>query len=98
MNQKHRPPHGIYKIREMIKLGQCDEAQRCTDENVEFYRDKIGDQQSLFLEAQCRKMGVKPTIANKTGAAAVVARQRAKPLGELLAEDDRSALLRRQAE
>lgn len=61
----HRPPHAEYKIKELIKMGHYDDAQQCTDENVTFYRDKIGDQQSLFLEAQCGKMGVQPTHQNK---------------------------------
>lgn len=58
-NEKYRPPHMPFKIREMIKLGKYDEAQKMTDENVAFYDDKIGEQQDLFLEAQCGKLGVK---------------------------------------
>jgi hypothetical protein len=50
-------------------MGKYDDAQTATDLNVEFYRDKIGDQQSLFLEAQCGKMGVKVTPMNKLAAA-----------------------------
>jgi hypothetical protein len=70
MTTKHRPPHSDLKIRELIALGKCNEAQDCTDENVEFYRDKIGDQQSLFLEAQCVKLGVEPTPEAKVRASA----------------------------
>ena len=60
-SQKHRPPHGVYKIQEMIKLEKYDEAQLCTDENIEFYRAKIEAQQQLYLDAQCGKMGVVTT-------------------------------------
>jgi len=76
MTTKHRPPHGTFKIEEMIKLGQFDDAQRCTDENVEFYRDKIGDQQSLYLKAQCGKLGVEQTPENANRAAAALRSQR----------------------
>jgi hypothetical protein len=64
-NRKFRPPHMAFKIRELIKLGKCDEAQCCTDENVAFYDDKIAEQQDLFIEAQMAKMGLKPTADNK---------------------------------
>lgn len=57
-NVKHRPPHGEFKIKEMIKLGEFDEAQEATDENIEFYREKIERQHELYLEAQQQKMGV----------------------------------------
>lgn len=67
-NTRHRPPHSDYEIKELIKLGKIEDAQHATDINVEFYRDKIGDQQSLFLEAQCVKMGVEPTPSNKIAA------------------------------
>jgi len=66
---KYRPPHMPFKIREMIKLGKYDEAQRCTDENVAFYDDKIAEQQDLFLEAQVAKMGLKLNADTKLAAA-----------------------------
>ena len=68
-NEKHRPPHGKFKIQECIKIGHYDEAQKYTDENVAFYDAKIGEQQDLFLEAQCGKMGVEYNRDNKLGAA-----------------------------
>lgn len=86
MNTKHRPPHAVFKIKELIKIGHHDEAQRYTDENVTFYRDKISEQQDLFLEAQCGKMGVKPTRDN------LLATGSAMPNRPL------PSLLRRQAE
>ena len=55
---KSRPPNAPYKVKEMIKLGLYDEAQAACDENVEFYRAKITDQQDLFLDAQAARMGV----------------------------------------
>ena len=58
MGTKTRPPHAPYKIKEMIKLGEIYEAQKCCDENVSFYRDKITDMQELYVEAQCAQMGV----------------------------------------
>jgi hypothetical protein len=64
-NRKHRPPHMAYKIRELIKLNKFDEAQKCTDENVAFYDEKIGEQQDLFLEAQVAKMGLEWNPDNK---------------------------------
>jgi hypothetical protein len=42
----------------MIEVGEYDEAQKCTDENEEFFRAKITEQGDLFIEAQKRKMGV----------------------------------------
>lgn len=87
MNTKHRPPHAEFKIKELIKIGNHDEAQACTDENVEFYRDKIGDQQALFLEAQCGKMGVKPSRDNLLATGSAMPLRQTKP-----------ALMRRQAE
>lgn len=74
-NKRHRPPHAEYEIRELIKLGKYDEAQEATDINVEFYRDRIGDQQSLFLEAQCARMGVSPTPENKIAVNSGIARR-----------------------
>lgn len=70
MSTKFRPPHLPFKIREMIKLRKFDEAQKMTDENVAFYDAKIGEQQDLFLEAQCGKMGLKMSPENKLAAAA----------------------------
>ena len=61
---KHRPPHATFKIIEMIKLNKHDEAQRCTDENVAFYDQKIAEQQDLYILAQCRKMGLEPNKDN----------------------------------
>ncbi len=63
-NTKHKPPHAAYKIIEMIKLGKHAEAQRCTDENVDFYDEKIREQQDLFVLAQCKKMGLEPNHDN----------------------------------
>ena len=60
-NSRHRPPHGDIKIQELIKLGHYDEAQRYTDENIEFYREKIEHQQELYLDAQMAKMNVQPS-------------------------------------
>ncbi len=68
-NRKFRPPHMAFKIRELIKLNKFDDAQKCTDENVAFYDEKIGEQQDLFLEAQVAKMGLKMTPDNKMAAA-----------------------------
>lgn len=68
-NTKHRPPHATFKIRELIKIGKHEEAQKCTDENVVFYDAKIGEQQDLFLEAQCAKMGLEYNRDNKLAAA-----------------------------
>ena len=65
----YRPPHMPFKIKEMIKLGKYAEAQKCTDENVKFYDEKIAEQQDLFLEAQVAKMGLKQTPENKLAAA-----------------------------
>ena len=96
-SRKSRPPHATFKIRELIKMEKWDEAQTCTDENVEFYRSKIGDQQSLFLAAQCGKLGVRPTAENMNGASRHAQRERARPLGELLAEDEREGRLRANA-
>ena len=56
-NTIHRPPHSEFKIKEMIKIGEFDEAQAATDENVEFYRQKIETQQELYVLAQMGKMG-----------------------------------------
>jgi len=75
-NTKHRPPHAAFKIRELIKLNRCDEAQRYTDENVAFYDAKIGEQQDLFLEAQVRKMGLELTPDTKLAAAAHTPKRR----------------------
>lgn len=74
-NKRHRPPHSDFEIKELIKCGQYEEAQEATDINVAFYRDKIGDQQSLFLEAQCGKMGVEATPRNKIAVNGDVARR-----------------------
>jgi hypothetical protein len=57
-NTIHRPPHATFKIKEMIEVGEYDEAQKCTDENEEFFQAKITEQGDLFIEAQKRKMGV----------------------------------------
>lgn len=75
-NAKFRPPHMPYKIREMIKLRKFDEAQKMTDENVAFYDAKIGEQQDLFLEAQCGKMGLKYSPENKLAASANTPKRR----------------------
>lgn len=66
MTKLHRPPHGDVKIQELIKLGREDEAQQCTDENIEFYRAKIAEQEDLFLRAQCHKMNVEPRSLTDT--------------------------------
>lgn len=57
-NTIHRPPHATFKIKEMIEIGLYDDAQKCTDENTEFFTLKIAEQGDLFMEAQKRKMGV----------------------------------------
>ena len=75
-NRKHRPPHAAYKIRELIKLRKFDEAKRCTDENVDFYDSKIGEQQDLFLEAQCASMGLEYNRDNKLAVAANTPKRR----------------------
>ena len=76
MPVKHRPPHATFKIKELIAVGKHTEAQRCTDENVAWYDFKIGEQQDLFLEAQCSKMGLKQTPENMTGIAAAIPKRR----------------------
>jgi len=53
--RKHRPPHGVYGIKEAIKAGQYDEAQKWCDENEEFYRLRMVEMQDLFIEAQRKK-------------------------------------------
>ncbi len=62
--RKHRPPHAAFKILEMIRLGKHVEAQTCTDENVDFYHEKIREQQDLFVLAQCKRMGLEPNRDN----------------------------------
>lgn len=57
-NTIHRPPHATFKIKEMIEVGEYDQAQKCTDENQVFFEKKIEEQGDLFLDAQKRKMGV----------------------------------------
>lgn len=68
-NRKTRPPHSAYKIGELIKLRKFDTAQKCTDENVEFFDRKIAEQQDLFLKAQVAKMGLEQNADNKLAAA-----------------------------
>ena len=75
-NTKHRPPHATFKIRELIKIGKYAEAQKCTDENVDFYDAKIGEQQDLFLEAQVAKMGLELNPDTKLAAAANTPKRR----------------------
>jgi len=75
-NRKQRPPHSAYKIGELIKLRKFDTAQKCTDENVEFYDKKIGEQQDLFLEAQVAKMGLKQNADTKLAAAVATPKRR----------------------
>ncbi len=85
-NEKYRPPHMPYKIRELIKLRKFDAAQKCTDENVAFYDAKIGEQQDLFLEAQVAKMGLEMNADNKL-AAAVNTPKRRVPRSRALGAD-----------
>lgn len=69
MSKVKRQPYPDYAIRQMIRRRQFAEAQEACDENVEFFRDRIGDMQSMFLTAQCGLMKVKPTTENKLAAA-----------------------------
>ena len=59
-----KQPHSNYMIGELIKMGRCDDAQAKTDENVVFFDKQIEEQQDLFVQAQCSKMGLKPTRDN----------------------------------
>lgn len=80
MTTKHRPPHAVFKIEELINMGKAAEAQACTDENVDFYRTKIEEQQDLFLKAQCAKMGLEQTRDNMLGVNASTPKRRMIPL------------------
>ena len=87
-NRVHRPPHGQFKIMEAIKVGHYDEAQKYTDENVDFYTAKISEQQDLFVLAQCKKMGLEPNRDNLF-ATAINAPKRRLPPGDASATADR---------
>lgn len=45
-------PNSTYYIGEAIKTKKYDEAQAMCDQNVDFYRSKIQDQQDLFIRAE----------------------------------------------
>ena len=51
-NVRHRPPHGMFKIDECMKIGHFDEAQKYCDENEEFYRKKAVEMQEKFLDIE----------------------------------------------
>jgi hypothetical protein len=59
-----KQPNSNYMINELIKMGHYDKAQKATDENVVFFDKQIEEQQDLFVQAQCAKMGLKPTHDN----------------------------------
>ena len=75
-NRKHRPPHSAYEIRELLKLRKFDAAKAACDANVEFYDQKIGEQQDLFLEVQCASMGLEYNRDNKLAVAANTPKRR----------------------
>lgn len=59
-----KQPKSEYLINELIKMGHYDKAQKACDENVEFFDKRIGDMQDLYVQAQCKKMGLEPTRDN----------------------------------
>ena len=59
-----KQPNSNYLINELIKMGHYDKAQKACDENVEHFDKQIGEMQDLYVQAQCAKMGLKPTRDN----------------------------------